>query len=591
MAAAATPRGAIDALIEANPFHVSDRDEDVFRLREEERSRRATAREENRKLKIWQKGRSGAITERPGGAWLRDVLKTRPEEENKSGGGEWQKGKGSPSENAGKIAEKLEWYSNCYIPTEKESMADFIEKKREMFLLQMSLNIKKEEINKLEDKAQLKEQALKGSEQMLEEDAIRFDAFLKENDKRTQDAMRRAEKETKRKMEKVQEIKKFNQQIQMVQTDISKHKESLDECIRYKEFLGGLTSPEWVEKQMETKRARQQNRRRARIEKRKGKWRKEQERTIMESKEREEAENAKRKSRRRRRGKQQEDEHFKLTLPLEPSFEEEPLTSSDEEIPMHFEQPEQLMDIFSTLEEKNLFLIQSMQEGEQSLDDLELSFVDKKVEMNKKTSALEENINELKNSIAREENKVNQLRERAQHKSGDVIKHEELLSSMGETVKHIYQRLGFSDAGSSPSTLFMLSDIEARMEDIFTLIVDMPDDYVNKAEKVKEKRRRELKRVQQQEAQEKAQEERNRKAMERCMQPPKKRVGRQVSYTVSVFYYIYTLKEHLTSYFRFFVSNICDKVMYRSQPIRRQRVRQEKQEPTQDELDELRHLT
>ena len=36
---------------------------------------------------------------------------------------------------------------------EKENMADFIAKKREMFLVQMSLDTKREEIRKLEEKA------------------------------------------------------------------------------------------------------------------------------------------------------------------------------------------------------------------------------------------------------------------------------------------------------------------------------------------------------------------------------------------------------------------------------------------------------
>ena len=47
---------------------------------------------------------------------------------------------------------------------EKENMADFIAKKREMFLVQMSLDTKREEIRKLEQKAHMKEEALKKSE-------------------------------------------------------------------------------------------------------------------------------------------------------------------------------------------------------------------------------------------------------------------------------------------------------------------------------------------------------------------------------------------------------------------------------------------
>lgn len=58
----------------------------------------------------------------------------------------------------------------------------------------------------------------------------------------------------------------------------------------------------------------------------------------------------------------------------------------------------------------------------------------------------------------------------------------------------------------------------------------MPADYVIKAEKEKEKRRRERKREEQQAMQERQQEERNRRAVERSMQAPKKRTGRQVMY-------------------------------------------------------------
>lgn len=48
-----------------------------------------------------------------------------------------------------------------------------------------------------------REEALKKSEQMLEEDALRFDAFLKENDEKVQEAIKKAEVEGKAKQDKV----------------------------------------------------------------------------------------------------------------------------------------------------------------------------------------------------------------------------------------------------------------------------------------------------------------------------------------------------------------------------------------------------
>merc|ERR1711871_449766 len=96
---------------------------------------------------------------------------------------------------------------------EKENMTEFIMKKREMFLVQMSLDTKREEIRKLEEKAQMKEQALKKSELMLEEDAIRFDTFLKENDSKAHEAIRLAEEATKTKQLKLQKIKQLTLEI------------------------------------------------------------------------------------------------------------------------------------------------------------------------------------------------------------------------------------------------------------------------------------------------------------------------------------------------------------------------------------------
>merc|ERR1711959_651357 len=106
-----------------------------------------------------------------------------------------------------------------------------------MFLVQMSLDTKRAEIRKLEEQAQQREEALRKSEQMLEEDAMRFDAFLKGNDYKAVDAIRKAEQETKAKQEKVSEIKKLTAQIAAVRSDMARFEEQLEDCRRYRVFL------------------------------------------------------------------------------------------------------------------------------------------------------------------------------------------------------------------------------------------------------------------------------------------------------------------------------------------------------------------
>ncbi|KAH8069623.1 hypothetical protein JL720_11925 [Aureococcus anophagefferens] len=424
---------------ERNPFTLPS-DEEVFRMRDEERKRRSKEREEQRKLKVWQKTTGGSRV--AGSVRLKELI-----------GGDGREGAA-----ASKSARQTK---------------DAVNEARSIV---MSLDTKREEIRKLEEKAQMKEEALKKSEQMLEEDAIRFDTFLKENDKKAHEAIKKAEKETKLKTDKVQEIKRLNQQIQMLRLEEA-------EAAPKKKYGAG-----------------------------------------------------------RRRKSVAGADPSKAVAPkmpppvATPELEDEPLTSSDEELPMYFKHPQQLLDIFSQLEEQNLFLIQNSQETEKALEELKQNFEATKEQMDGKTAL-----------------SGGRLQARAGETQG---RQEKLLAQLHEKVRDVYQKCGF-DVGSKPSTLFMLSELEARLEQLLDHIETMSEEYIMKEEKDKEKKRRERKRQEQQALQDAQQEERNRKSIARSMQAPKKRTGRQV--------------------------------MFRSAPMR-QAVREEKEEED-DDLDELKYLT
>uniref|UniRef100_K3WPK6 DUF4200 domain-containing protein n=1 Tax=Globisporangium ultimum (strain ATCC 200006 / CBS 805.95 / DAOM BR144) TaxID=431595 RepID=K3WPK6_GLOUD len=412
---------------------------------------------------------------------------------------------------------------------EKENMADFISKKREMFLVQMSLDTKREEIRKLEEKAQLKEEALKKSELMLEEDAVRFDTFLKENDKKAHEAIKRAEKETKAKADKVQEIKKLNQQIQLVQSDMSKLTEQLQDCLQYKAFLDELTPPEYEVEQLDTKRQRQMQRLQKRKDKILAEWEVQKVRTLAEIEEREKIEKDRPEKDTKSNNKKKPEKSSKskeIIVPPMPNLDHMALTSSGEEIPMYFQHPQQLLDIFTALEESNLFLIQNSQETEQTLEELKQNFRETKKTMDRKTQALKQNIDELQLQIEQEETKANQLRQRSQGGTGENAQ-ERMLKELQDRVLEVYKRCGF-EAETNSSTLYMLTDLEARLEDLLSAIEQMPEEYVAKAEKEKEKERRERVRQERISQQQKMYEERMKKSMERSMQAPKKRKGRQV---------------------------------------------------------------
>merc|ERR1711959_427191 len=144
---------------------------------------------------------------------------------------------------------------------EKENVADFVEKKRDMFLIQMSLDVKKAEILKLDEKAKQKDEALKKSQQMLDEDVTRFDAFLQNNDQKAHQAMKDAEEETKKKQDRMQRIKHLKSQLSAVQSEIAKHREQKEECMKYKAFLEKLTPQDWKDQKAEEKLQRKRDRR------------------------------------------------------------------------------------------------------------------------------------------------------------------------------------------------------------------------------------------------------------------------------------------------------------------------------------------
>ncbi len=527
-----------------NPFKLPS-DDQIFRMREEEKRNKEQGLYKNATMKVWEKSKKDVSSRS-------DRLKDIIGEEKLMTLAEATK---VEQENTKLVMPRRQ---------EKENTSEFVAKKREMFLVQMSLDTKRDEIRKLEEKAQMKEEALQRSEQMLEEDTMRFDAFLKENDKKAHDAIKRAEEETKRKQEKNQEIKRLTQQIQALSSEMSKHREALEDCMRYKKFLDMLTPPEWFEQHRLMREAKIQQLKQDSFDSKMRDWDRMRRRLVEQHRKEVELRKEQKKERNKRTGNRNatadddddDEQESKLVVPPPPRLEDEHVDLPEEEVPMYFTEPQQLMDIFSALEEQNLFLIQNSQETEHTLEELQHSFADTKLTMDSHTGVLQQQIDDLQLHITNEDVRVKSLLTKRiaasdtvdkkakssvsstlKEATGSVAKggvqsqaeKERLLADLNLKVRHVYEQCDF-DASSKPSTLFMLSQMESRLELLLQDIERMPADYVIKAEKEKEKRRRERKREEQQALQERQQEERNRRAIERSMQAPKKRIGRQVMY-------------------------------------------------------------
>jgi hypothetical protein len=219
-------------------------------------------------------------------------------------------------------------------PRERETVAEFLAKKKEMFLLSLSLDTKWAEIQKLEERALWREEALAKSDKMLLEDSARFERFLRENDQKAIDASRKAEKESRLKQEKVKEIKRLTALIEAMKNELAKVEDHYNKCKGFKKFLDGLTPRDWIIQQR------------------------------------------------------------KALGVAEPNGNLDGML--EDGLAMYFTDPRQLLEQFESLEENNLFLIQQSQETEEALEKVKQQFQQTKLKLDAELNMLNMQIEHLK---------------------------------------------------------------------------------------------------------------------------------------------------------------------------------------------------
>jgi len=349
----------------------------VFVLREREKQEKALKRQENLKTKIWEKHRRD--TDTVAISQLR-MSQTRSALNNKD----------NRHEHIFQGRRK-----------EKEQMNDFIAKKREMFLVQMSLDNYRKEIEKLGETAKMKEERLARAEKMLEDDAVRFDTFLRENDRLTYEVMQRAEQETKEKLNKALQLKRLIQEIGRAEGEVEKLTEQLQVCDKYKRFLDAHTPPEFL---------------------------------------------AKAEARRAER------------LAQNPEANDD--VSEDE---MYFKDPQQLLSLFAQLEERNLFLIQSVQEGEEALGELRSRCSNTGQEAEDRVQSLAKSVKSLQTRIEQEETRANSLNTDV-NTQGDVGVHQQLLEQLTHMIADTYKSVVGDSSHQVEGPLDMLTKLEEELE-------------------------------------------------------------------------------------------------------------------------------
>lgn len=102
------------------------------------------------------------------------------------------------------------------------------------------LETKQTEIERLAEHATMREDGLTCSENMLETDTHLFINFFNRIKQQTQDASKTLDDTRRTKNEKINEFKQITEAIQILQSNVSKNIEYLEDYKQYKEFLDNL---------------------------------------------------------------------------------------------------------------------------------------------------------------------------------------------------------------------------------------------------------------------------------------------------------------------------------------------------------------
>jgi len=445
-----------------NPFRIN-KDDDIFEMRDREKMARKKEREKQKMMKIWEKNPTA-----PYKLLVKSNIKSSTADDNAATMTKLRKSRRPAQEN----------------------LPAFIAKKRDMFLMQMSLNTKNEEIKKLEDKARMKDEALDRSEKMLEIDATRFDEFLQKNDREAHRAFEIADKEIKDKQEKIEELKKLNIEMTKIENEISKLEYRLKECEKYKTFLlevaaDGLGTRESVRPQQ-------------------GRPGGEEEDSGGDHQSPEATQGNLALA-----GDDTKDGGSGYDFDLSPVSPVSPVGGGCS-LSLPFETPEQLLDIFAQKEEENLFLIQILQRAEEELDQLQRRYLASTNEMNKTEQEANRNIEEIDAKIRFQESKINALRNPSSphtnnttnttsagkggkgglcvvsmHSSGEI--NEQVTRKLDNRIKHVYDDC--LHAGELDPVI-QLKEIEVRVEKLLGAVLKIPADERSLLETEKETQRR-----------------------------------------------------------------------------------------------------
>ncbi|XP_074230579.1 coiled-coil domain-containing protein 38 [Camelus bactrianus] len=409
----------------------------------------------------------------------------------------------------------------------KRTVHEFINDQRDRFMLEFALSTKRNTIKKYEKHTTMKERQFMKAEKKLQEDAMAFEEFLRENDQRSADALKIAAQETINKLQMTAELKKASMEIQLVKSEIAKTEFLLREYMKYGFFLLKLSPKQWQIQQALKKVSKNKENVNVRLP------------SIMTSKSHivnfnqviVDSHVVVRKTTKRSSFSQCQAESISSEDSLEFFLDDD--MDYDLEPELYFKEPEELLQVLTELEEQNLTLVQYSQDVDENLEDVnkrERLIQDK---INTNIEFLLEHKEMLKANCVREEEKAAELELRSRLFSFGEFNsdaQEKLIDSLSKKINQVYKVcIGDAEVGSL-NPVQKLVKVESRLVELSDLIESIPKENVEAIERMKQKERRQKLREEKMKEKQKHQEERLKAALERAVAQPKKKLGRRLIY-------------------------------------------------------------
>uniref|UniRef100_A0A8C2NDA4 DUF4200 domain-containing protein n=1 Tax=Capra hircus TaxID=9925 RepID=A0A8C2NDA4_CAPHI len=403
----------------------------------------------------------------------------------------------------------------------KRTIHEFISDQRDRFMLEYTLSTKRNTIQRFEKHTAMKERKLMKAEKKLEEDAVAFEEFLRENDQRSVDALKIAAQETINKLQMTAELKKASLEIQSVKSEIAKTEFLLREYMKYGLFLLKLSPKQWQIQQAMKKVSRSKENVNVMLP------------SIIRSKLHLGSKN---------------NLVMKANLLIEKksgiffSFYSQTESISSEDSLEFFLDDDMdydlvtrlfLLQVLTELEEQNLTLVQYSQDVDENLEDVNKREKVIQDKINTNIEFLLEHKELLKANCVREEEKAAELELRSRLFSfGEYNSdaQEKLIDSLSKKINQVYKVcIGDAEVGSL-NPVQKLVKVETRLVELSDLIDSIPKENVEAIERMKQKERRQRLREEKMREKQKHQEERLKAALERAVAQPKKKKGRQLIY-------------------------------------------------------------